>query len=57
MNERYEVQYPKFTGPEHGPTFDFPLDSDRMIFLTSCSQMSCGNFWSLRQIDTLDKTM
>ena len=34
----------------------FPLIVTPCFFLTSSSQMSCGNFWSLRQIDTLDKT-
>ena len=49
------MQYPEFAGPEHGLTFDFPVDGGPVFFfffLTSSLQMSCGNFWSLRQIDS-----
>ena len=49
INERYEVQYPEFTGPEHGPTFDFPLDSDPVIFF---DKLFTNELWELLVIET-----
>ena len=49
INERYEVQYPEFTGPEDGPTFDFPLDSDPVIFF---DKLFTNELWELLVIET-----
>ena len=49
INERYEVQYPEFAGPEHGPTFDFPVDSDPVIFF---DKLFTNELWELLVIET-----
>ena len=53
-NERYEVQYPEFAGPEHGPTFDFPFDSDPVIFF---DKLFTNELWELLVIETKEKVL
>ena len=49
INQMYEVQYPEFAGPEHGPTFDFPVDSDSVI---SFDKLFTNELWELLVIET-----
>ena len=49
INERYEVQYPEFAGPEHGPTFDFPVNSDPVIFF---DKLFTNELWELLVMKT-----
>ena len=49
INERYEVQYPQFAGPEHGPTFDFEVDSDPAVFF---DKLFTNELWELLVTET-----
>ena len=54
INERYEVQYPEFAGPEHGPTFHFLVDSHPVIFF---DKRFTNERWELLVIETKEKVL
>ena len=48
------MQYPEFAGPEHGPTFHFPVDSDPVIFF---DKRFTNELWELLVIETKEKVL
>ena len=44
INERFVIQYPEFRGPEHGPTFDFEVDCEPIVFF---DEFFTNELWDL----------